>query len=55
MKGKLTASTLVAALGLPTIASSADIDWKKVDAELGKTAVIAGEIHRYGFRVLICM
>ena len=48
MKGKLAALTLVGALGLPTIASSADIDWKKVDAVLGKTAAVSGEVHRYG-------
>jgi biotin operon repressor len=25
-----------------------DIDWKKVDAALGKTAAISGDVHRYG-------
>ncbi|XIA62011.1 DUF1259 domain-containing protein [Bradyrhizobium sp. TZ2] len=29
-------------------ARAADIDWKKVDAALGKTAAVSGEIHRYG-------
>jgi Domain of Unknown Function (DUF1259) len=48
-KEKLAVLTLVAALsGLTTIAKSADIDWKNVDAALGKTAVVAGEVHRYG-------
>src|SRR5436309_13710218 len=35
-----------------TIAAAADaqaIDWTKVDAALGKTAAISGEVHRYGF------
>src|SRR6266700_4235261 len=27
---------------------AADIDWKKVDAALGKTAAVSGEVHRYG-------
>jgi hypothetical protein len=29
-------------------AHAADIDWKKVDAALGKTATVSGEVHRYG-------
>jgi hypothetical protein len=28
----------------------ADIDWKKVDIALGKTAAVSGEVHRYGMR-----
>ena len=27
---------------------AADIDWAKVDAALGKTAAVQGEVHRYG-------
>jgi len=30
-------------------AHAAEIDWTKVDATLGKTASVQGEIHRYGF------
>ena len=48
MKRKLTLLTLVAAMALPTLAKAADIDWKKVDAALGKTAAVSGEVHRYG-------
>jgi Domain of Unknown Function (DUF1259) len=29
-------------------AHAADIDWKKVDSALGKTATVSGEVHRYG-------
>ena len=29
-------------------ADAADIDWKKVDMAMGKTAMVSGEIHRYG-------
>jgi hypothetical protein len=29
-------------------AHAADIDWKKVDAALGKTATVSSEVHRYG-------
>src|SRR6516162_2213152 len=39
-------------LGLALLLSSqslaADIDWAKVDAALGKTASVQGEVHRYG-------
>src|SRR5258707_14032102 len=30
------------------VEKAADIDWKKVDAALGKTATVAGDVHRYG-------
>jgi biotin operon repressor len=30
------------------VANAQDIDWKKVDAALGKTATVAGDVHRYG-------
>jgi hypothetical protein len=49
MKQKLALLTLVAALsGAPVLAKAAGIDWKKVDAALGKTATVAGDVHRYG-------
>jgi hypothetical protein len=49
MKQKLALLTLVAALsGAPILAKAADIDWKMVDAALGKTATVAGDVHRYG-------
>jgi Domain of Unknown Function (DUF1259) len=35
-----------ALISLPVRA--ADIDWKKVDTALGKTATVSGEVHRYG-------
>jgi hypothetical protein len=48
MKRKLTLLMLTAAMVLPTLARAADIDWKKVDTALGKTAAVSGEVHRYG-------
>jgi hypothetical protein len=48
MKRNLTLLTLIAAMALPAVAKAADIDWKKVDAALGKTAAVSGEVHRYG-------
>jgi Domain of Unknown Function (DUF1259) len=29
-------------------AAAADVDWKKVDTAIGKTATVSGEVHRYG-------
>jgi uncharacterized protein DUF1259 len=48
MKRNLTLLTLVAAMALPALARAAEIDWKKVDAALGKTAAVSGDVHRYG-------
>ena len=30
-------------------ASAQEIDWKSVDAALGRTASVSGDVHRYGF------
>ena len=48
MKRHLTLLMLVAAMAFPGFAKAAEIDWKKVDAALGKTAAVTGEVHRYG-------
>src|SRR6202022_4182144 len=48
MKRNLTLLILVAAMAFPALAKAAEIDWKKVDAALGKTAAVSGEVHRYG-------
>ena len=44
---------LLATCGLTLTLASAtnaqEIDWKKVDAALGKTAAVFGDVHRYGF------
>jgi len=45
---RLMQLTLGAALLLSAPARAADIDWKKVDAALGKSPTISGEVHRYG-------
>ena len=34
---------------LVTAANAQEIDWKKVDEALGRTAVVSGDVHRYGF------
>src|SRR5258708_18693365 len=48
MKRNLTLLMLAPAMAFPAIADAADIDWKKVDAALGKSAAVSGEVHRYG-------
>jgi hypothetical protein len=48
MKRNLTLLTLVTAVAFPALAKAAEIDWKKVDNALGKTAAVSGEVHRYG-------
>src|SRR5690242_4912842 len=47
MKRSLIFLTLLGA-GLPALAQAAEIDWKKVDTALGKTAAVSGDVHRYG-------
>lgn len=36
------------ALMLATAASAQEIDWEKVNAALGKTAAVSGDVHRFG-------
>ena len=48
MKRILTLPTLLAVVAFPALASAAEIDWKKVDAAMGKTAAVSGDVHRYG-------
>jgi hypothetical protein len=48
MKHPLALLALNAALLISLPAKAADIDWKKVDTALGKTAAVSGEVHRYG-------
>ena len=42
-------TTCVVAVTVATAANAQQIDWKKVDATLGKTGAVSGEVHRYGF------
>jgi hypothetical protein len=48
MKRSLILLMLLGAVAFPPPATAAEIDWKKVDAALGKTATVSGEVHRYG-------
>jgi Domain of Unknown Function (DUF1259) len=38
-----------ASLVMSTLASAQEIDWKRVDEALGRTAAVGGDVHRYGF------
>jgi hypothetical protein len=44
-----TASFLIASLLFASTAHAQEIDWKKVDETLGRTAAVSGDVHRYGF------
>src|SRR4051812_9916374 len=48
MKRSLILLMLLGAMAFPPPATAAEIDWKSVDAALGKTASVTGEVHRYG-------
>src|ERR1700704_2578603 len=48
MKRKLALMMLLAAAAMPSLSQAADIDWSKVDAAIGKSAVVSGDVHRYG-------
>jgi hypothetical protein len=39
---------ILATAAFASAAQAQEIDWKKVDEALGKTAAVSGEIHRYG-------
>jgi Domain of Unknown Function (DUF1259) len=42
-------TTCGVALTIAAGANAQEIDWKKVDAALGRTATVSGEVHRWGF------
>jgi hypothetical protein len=49
MRTAILGLTAALSLAAASQAHAADIDWTKVDAALGKTASVQGEVHRYGF------
>src|SRR5437762_6595516 len=40
---------ICATAAVATAARGQDIDWKKVDEAAGRSAAVAGDVHRYGF------
>lgn len=47
MRGPALLTVIALALGGPAAAD--EIDWKKVDEVLGRTAAVSADVHRYGF------
>src|SRR5499426_120510 len=44
---QLLAIGVLATIG--TAANAQEIDWKKVDEAIGRSAAVSGDVHRYGF------
>jgi hypothetical protein len=49
MRSIITLALGAMSLALATAASAQEIDWKKVDAALGRSGTVSGDVHRYGF------
>src|SRR3954464_15094702 len=47
VSGLLVASTVF--VSLASAAHAQSVDWQKVDAALGRSAAVTGDVHRYGF------
>jgi hypothetical protein len=45
----LNVLVLCAVAAVATGAGAQEIDWKKVDEAIGRSAAVAGDVHRYGF------
>src|SRR5438067_10420594 len=48
----MRAAYVLAICAMATVGGAAkaqDIDWKKVDEAMGRTAAVSGDVHRYGF------
>jgi Domain of Unknown Function (DUF1259) len=43
------ALAVCAIASVSSITSAQEVDWKKVDEALGRTAAVSGDVHRYGF------
>src|SRR5437868_8841760 len=49
MKMRVVSVLAICAIAFCNAASAQDIDWKKVDEAIGRTAAVSGDAHRYGF------
>ena len=49
MRAMFSLLVSVFAVALAEVANAQEIDWKKVDDALGRTAAVSGDVHRYGF------
>src|SRR5215510_12332672 len=44
-----TVGAILIAVASATAANAQEVDWQKVDAAMGRSAAVAGDVHRYGF------
>jgi Domain of Unknown Function (DUF1259) len=42
-------AAICAFAAMSTVANAQEIDWKKVDEAIGRSAAVSGDVHRYGF------
>jgi hypothetical protein len=49
MRSIVLTVTATAWVAFATAAGAQEIDWKKVDGALGRSAAVSGDVHRYGF------
>jgi hypothetical protein len=49
MRAMFSLLVCVFAVAFAGVASAQEIDWKKVDEALGRSAAVSGDVHRYGF------
>jgi hypothetical protein len=49
MRTALSLLAVVLTLAFAAVGNAQDVDWKKVDEALGRTATVSGDVHRYGF------
>jgi Domain of Unknown Function (DUF1259) len=49
MRALLTGIIAGAGLALASAASAQAVDWQQVDKEMGRSATVTGDVHRYGF------
>ena len=45
----LSLLAISAMITIGTVADAQEVEWKKVDEVLGRTAAVSGDVHRYGF------
>jgi hypothetical protein len=49
MRAMFSLLVCVFAVAFAGVANAQEIDWKKVDEALGRSAAVSGDVHRYGF------
>jgi hypothetical protein len=49
----VTAIAICAVAIATTAAQAQEVDWKKVDAPIGRSATVTNDVHRYGFPAVI--